>query len=267
MFGTPDKERYGNKMKKIISLALTVLMLATCIFSLASCAKPKLVVGITDYAPMDYKDENGNWIGFDADLATMFAESLGMQVVFQEIIWDNKVADLNSGAIDLVWNGMTASEELGTKIDFSTPYAKNEQVIVVKKGSTVDASNVASAKVAVEKGSAGNTVATDVIGATNVVEVEKQLDALLEVAAGTSDAAIVDMTLANSVVGKNDYADLTVIEDTDYGAEVFAVGLKQGSELKAKLDAFLKEKYEDGTLEELVEKYENKVVLNEEAFN
>ena len=240
-------------------------MLATCAFSLASCAKPQLVVGITDYAPMDYKDENGNWIGFDAELATMFAEYIGYEVVFQEIDWDNKVADLNAGTIDLVWNGMTASDELGTKIDFSLAYARNEQVLVVKQGSDVTAANVATKKVAVEKGSAGNSVAEEVIGATNIVEVAKQLDALLEVAAGTSDVAVVDLTLATSVLGKGEYAGLTIIEGTDYGAEVFAVGLKQGNELKAKLDEFLKAKYADGTIAALAEKYES-VVVNEDAL-
>ena len=252
-------------MKKIVCLILAFATLACCMVALGSCGKQKLVVGITDYAPMDYKDGNGNWIGFDAELATMFAEYIGKEVVFQEIVWDNKVADLNSGAIDLVWNGMTASEELGTKIDFSTPYAKNEQVLVVKSGSEVTAENAKNFKIAVEKGSAGNSVAEDIIGATNLVKAEKQLDALLEVATGASDVAVVDLTLATSVLGKGEYKDLVVIEGTDYGAEVFAVGLKQGSDLKAKLDEFLAQKYEDGTLAALAKKCES-VVVNEEAF-
>ena len=255
-------------MKKIVSIILALATLTGCMLALGSCGKEQLVVGITDYAPMDYRDENGNWIGFDAELATMFAEYIGREVVFQEIVWDNKVADLNSGAIDLVWNGMTASEELGTKIAFSTAYAKNEQVLVVKNGSAVTPETVANYKVAVEKGSAGNAVATDVIGVTdtNLYEAEKQLDALLEVAAGTSDVAIVDLTLATSVLGKGEFANLMVIEGTDYGAEVFAVGLKNGSDLQAKLNEFLAAKYEDGTLAALAAKYES-VVINEEAFN
>ena len=252
-------------MKKLVCLILAISMLACGMLALGSCGKQKLVVGITDYAPMDYRDENGNWIGFDAELATMFAEYIGREVVFQEIVWDNKVADLNSGAIDLVWNGMTASDELGEKIDFSTPYAKNEQVLVVKSGSTVTAANAKNAKVAVEKGSAGNVVAEEVIGATDILKAEKQLDALLEVAAGTSDVAVVDLTLAKSVLGKGEFEDLVIIEGTEYGAEVFAVGLKTGSSMKAQLDEFLKAKYDDGTLARLAEKYES-VVVNEEAF-
>ena len=266
-------------MKKLVSL---ILMTALLICGLVSCKTPaadgdlaavqsagKIIVGITDYAPMDYKDENGNWIGFDAELSQMFAESLGVTCEFFEIAdWNNKVADINTKNIDLIWNGMTASEELGTKIAFSTAYAKNEQVLVVKNGSAVTPETVAQYKVAVEKGSAGNAVATDVIGvaAANLYEAEKQLDALLEVAAGTSDVAIVDLTLATSVLGKGEFANLMVIEGTDYGAEVFAVGLKNGSDLQAKLNEFLAAKYEDGTLAALAAKYES-VVINEEAFN
>ena len=108
-------------------------------------------------------------------------------------------------------------------------------------------------------------MAEEVIGATNLVKAAKQLDALLEVAAGTSDVAVVDLTLAKSVVGKGEFADLVIIEDTDYGAEVFAVGLKQGNELKAKLDEFLRAKYADGTITRLAEKYET-VVVNEDAL-
>ena len=165
----------------------------------------------------------------------------------------------------IVGNGMTASAELGTKIDFSLAYARNEQVLVVKQGSDVTAENVATKKVAVEKSSAGNTVAEDVIGAADILEVTKQLDALLEVAAGTSDVAVVDLTLATSVIGKGEYAELTVIEGTDYGAEVFAVGLKVGNELKARLDEFLRAKYADGTIAALAAKY-GSVVVNDEAL-
>ena len=75
--------------------------------------KGSLVVGITYFAPMDYKAEGSDeWIGFDADLAKLFAESLGVSVEFQEITWDYKVEELNSRAIDCVWNGMTLTEDV-----------------------------------------------------------------------------------------------------------------------------------------------------------
>ena len=228
----------------------------------------KIIVGITDYAPMDYKDNNGNWIGFDAELAQMFAESLGVTCEFFEIAdWNNKVADINTKNIDLIWNGMTASDELGTKIDFSTAYAKNAQVVVVKKGSTLTIDTLANAVIAVENGSAGADVADEIIKPATVNKVAKQLDALYEVLSGNSDAAVIDLTMAQSVLGSGDYADLELLEGAQYGEEVFAVGLRQGSDLKAKLDAFLAEKYADGTMDELSAKYGNSVVINKDAFN
>ena len=214
---------------------------------------------------MDYIDaETGEWAGFDAELAKMFAESLGVNCQLVIITWSNKVADLNSNQIDLVWNGMTASEELGQQIDFSVSYAKNAQVAVVKKGSSVTKDTVKDANIAVENGSAGATVAKEVIQGTKIQPLTAQVDALNEVAAGTSDVAIIDITMAQSVVGKGAYADLEILDGASYGDEIFAVGLRKGSDLKAKLDEFLKAKYADGTLTELAEKYS--VGLNTDAL-
>ena len=259
-------------MKKLLSILLATLMLFTL---LTSCGvgksdikavkdAGKLVVGVTVYPPMDYLDENGEWTGFDAELAQQFAKSLGVNCQIVIITWGNKVAELNSRQIDLVWNGMTASEELGQEIDFSVSYAKNAQVAVVKKGSTLSVDDVKNAKIAVENGSAGATVAQETIKGTNINKVTAMVDALSEVLAGTSDVAIVDITMAQNVVGKGAYADLQILEGASYGDEIFAVGLRKGSDLKAELDAFLKAKYADGTLTALAEKHN--VGLNTDAL-
>ena len=258
-------------MKKIIALVLLTALLA---LSLTSCVgtsdmdavkkADKLVVGVTVYEPMDYLDENSEWTGFDAELAYAFAESLGVNCQLVIINWGNKVAELDSRQIDLIWNGMTATDELGEKIDFSVSYAKNAQVAVVKKGSTVTVDGVKDATIAVENGSAGATVADETIKGTKINKVTAQVDALNEVLAGTSDVAIIDITMAQSVVGKGAYADLEILEGASYGEEIFAVGLRQGSDLKEALDKFLKEKYADGTLEALAEKYS--VGLNTDAL-
>ena len=213
---------------------------------------------------MDFLDENGEWTGFDAELAQQFAETLGVNCQIVIINWGNKVAELNSNQIDLVWNGMTASDELGEQIDFSVSYAKNAQVAVVKKGSTLTADGVKDAKIAVENGSAGATVAEETIKGTTINKVTAMVDALSEVLAGTSDVAIIDITMAQSVVGKGAYADLQILDGASYGDEIFAVGLRQGSDLKAELDAFLKAKYADGTMTALAEKYS--VGLNTDAL-
>lgn len=93
--------------------------------------KGTLIVGITDFAPMDYKDESGEWIGFDADMARMVAEKLGVKAEFVEIDWDNKVMELNSKNIDVVWNGMTLTNEAKEAMTCSNPYSNNAQVVVV----------------------------------------------------------------------------------------------------------------------------------------
>ena len=140
-------------MKKLLKTLVASLLAAVSLFTFTACGKVadekaikeagKIVVGITDYAPMDYQDENGKWIGFDAELAEMFAESLGVTCEFFEIAdWGAKATELMGNQFDLIWNGMTATEELGKQIDLSIPYAKNAQVLIVKKGATVDRNNV-----------------------------------------------------------------------------------------------------------------------------
>lgn len=95
--------------------------------------KGTLIVGITDFAPMDYKDENGEWIGFDADMARVVGEKLGVEVQFVEIDWDNKIMELDSKNIDVVWNGMTLTDEVKGAMECTNPYCNNAQVVVTKK--------------------------------------------------------------------------------------------------------------------------------------
>ena len=154
-------------MKKLVTRVLTLLLACSTCFGITACGADsdkkniksagKIIVGITDYAPMDYKDENGKWIGFDAELAEKFAAEMNVACEFVEIVdWNNKVAEINSKQIDLIWNGMTASEELGQQIDFSVSYAKNAQVAVVLSDSTIATKEqIKAASIAVENGSAG----------------------------------------------------------------------------------------------------------------
>ena len=126
-------------MKKLLALALALAMALT----LAACGgksdsdvkyvkdKGTLVVGMTDFAPMDYRDGNGEWIGFDADMAKAFAESLGVTAEFIEINWDNKIMELESKNIDVVWNGMTLTAETTSAMECTNAYCNNAQVIVV----------------------------------------------------------------------------------------------------------------------------------------
>ena len=218
-------------------------------------SKGTLVVGITDFAPMDYKDANGNWIGFDADMAKAFAESLGVAVEFVEIDWDNKVLELNSQAIDCVWNGMTLTDEVTSAMECSNAYCNNAQVVIVPADKadqyqTVEA--CADLAFAVEAGSAGEAE-IDALG-YNFTPVKAQSDALMEVAAGTSDAAVIDSLMAAAMVGEGTgYADLTYT--VGLNSEEYGVGFRKGSDLAAALNDFFAAAYADGSMIECAETY------------
>lgn len=262
-------------MKKIIKILVATMLAITTLFCFTGCMQTsdfdsikkanKIVVGITIYKPMDYIDpETDDWTGFDAELARGFAEELGVNCQFVIITWAQKAIELKSKQIDLIWNGMTASSDLEADMDFSVSYARNAQVAVVKKNSSITTKEqIKTAKVAVEDGSAGHKMAQQE-QMTNVAPLNAQIDALNEVVAGTSEVALIDLTMAQSVVGENAYADLKIVPNVEYGAEIFAVGLRKDSDIKAKLDAYLKAKYADGTLATLAQKYN--VVLNTEAL-
>lgn len=168
-------------------------------------ARGKLVIGITDYKPMNYKDENGKWIGFDTEYAEMVCERLGVTAEFRPIVWDNKELELAAGTIDCIWNGMTITDALEKAADCTVPYMTNTQVAVVRADMADtyrDLAALRGKKLTAEDGSAGAAlIKDDAALAAAFTPVEAQTDALLAVAAGTADAAIVDMTLAKALIG------------------------------------------------------------------
>ena len=250
-------------MKRIIAILMVMMM----VFGFAALAeadsdlayvldKGVLVVGITDFEPMDYKDEDGDWIGFDADMAVAFAESLGVEVEFVEIDWDNKIMELDNKSIDCVWNGMTLTEDVQAAMECSIPYANNAQVVIVKADVAdqyQDVDSVAELTFAVENGSAGEEV-IDALGFANKTEVATQADALMEVAAGTSDAAVIDSLMAAAMVGEGTgYADLTFT--VPLNSEEYGVGFRKGSDLAEALDEFFAAAAEEGLTQAVAENY------------
>lgn len=217
--------------------------------------KGKLVVGITDFEPMDYKGDSGEWIGFDADLAKAFAQSLGVEAEFVEIDWDNKLLELNGKSIDCVWNGMTLTDEVTSSMECSNAYCNNAQVVVLpvdmaEKYQTVE--SLSDLGFAVESGSAGEATAKEL--GLNFTPVSNQASALMEVAAGTSGAAIIDSLMAGAMVGEGtSYDKLTYtlpLSDEKYG-----VGFRKGSDLAAALNDFFAASKEDGSMQTLAETY------------
>lgn len=217
--------------------------------------KGSLIVGITEFEPMDFQDADGNWVGFDADMARAFADNLGVEAVFQIVDWDNKVFELEGQTIDVVWNGMTLTDEVLASMECSAPYFNNAQVVITRSADEVDADDLANLNgltFAVESGSAGKAEA-DAHGFTSM-EVADQATALLEVSSGTADAAIVDFLMAKAMTGEGtSYEDLTYT--VSLNSEEYGVGFRKGSGLAAALNEFFRASYADGSMRAIAEKY------------
>ena len=246
-----------KKAKKLLALLLTGLM----VFAMTACGsgsgnggsgsdnesdmeyvkdKGTLVVGITNFEPMDYQDDNGEWIGFDADLAKAFGESLGVDVEFVEIEWGSKIMELDGKTIDCVWNGMTLTDEVTSSMECTQPYCRNAQIVVLPTDVADQYTTTDSLKnlnFAVEDGSAGQEAAEEL--GVNYTPVQQQSDALMEVASGTCDAAIIDSLMAAAMVGEGTgYANLTYtleLTSEEYGASK-AVRPKNSRMSKDKLE-------------------------------
>ena len=277
------------KMKKLLALMLALVM----VFALAACGtdsgepssepttgasaepssvpseggdtaesdmayvkeKGTLIVGITEFEPMDYQNADGEWIGFDADLAKLFAERLGVEVQFQLIDWESKVMELDGRTIDVVWNGMTLTDEVLAAMECSNAYLNNAQVVILPSAEAenyADAESMSGLQFAVESGSAGEQMAIE--NGFSYTPVTDQATAVLEVESGTCDAAIIDSLMASAMVGEGtNFADLTYT--ISLNTEEYGVGFRQGSDLAAELNAFFAEIYADGTMQELADQY------------
>lgn len=259
-------------MKKTLALLLCAVMLFSCVAAFSSCGKSDtaaieekgyFVCGITYYAPMNYFDDDGNLVGFDTEFATAVAAELGLEVKFQLINWSAKYNELNSGAIDIIWNGFTYGDEDGVPrsnyVDFTHAYLNNSQCFVVPAADLAAVTSIDYFKGktgAAEAGSSGEGAIKDIEGATLVEGVTAQTSALMEVKGGTADFAVIDVLMAESMVGKNDYSDLAIVTAVELEPEVYAIGLRKGSDFTAKVNAAIEKLSENGKLAEIAAKYE-----------
>ena len=220
--------------------------------------KGKLVIGYTVYEPMNYTDEQGNFTGFDTELATAVCEKLGVEPDFVEINWDTKVVELDAKSIDCIWNGMTLTDDIMANTATTKAYAKNAQVVVVKEGTDyASTADLAGKTVVAEAGSAGEAAIAEDAGLAQADYISKsvQTDCLMEVAAGTADAAVLDLTLANAMIGEGtDYANLKIVDELN--AEEYGVAFRKGSDAAAAVDAAFDELKADGTMQALADKYD-----------
>lgn len=255
-------------MKKLISLLLAVVLIG-CTF--AACGskntdsdveyikdKGTLVIGITEYAPMNYKEKGSDeWTGFDTEYAQKVAEKLGVKAEFVVIDWDNKYTELDAKSIDCIWNGMTITDEGKLNASITDPYVHNAQVVVMAKDKLAqypDAASMKDLKFAVENGSAGAEVAAEE-GFENVTPVLDQSTALMEVSSGSADACIIDITMANSMTGEGtsyaNYGYQVQLREEEYG-----IACRKNSDLVAEINKITDELMADGTMDQLAEKYQ-----------
>ena len=244
-------------MKRILALTLAVV-LCFGLLAFGGCAKKNVLkVGMTDYAPMNFKDDNGEWTGFDTEFAQKAAKELGYDdVEFIIINWDNKFFELESGAIDCIWNGMTITDEALNNASVSDPYAKNAQVVVMNKAdaATYTRDGLKDLTIAVENGGAAADL-LESMEITGYTPKTAQTDALMEVKTGASKACLIDVTMANNMLtADGSYADLVVVDSLS--EEEYGIAFKKGSDLTAKMNDIIMNYKADGTLEALGKKYD-----------
>ncbi len=268
----------------ILAMALAVISLSSCIdlpnlpiipglndtTAAETTEKPKeptdfeyimdkgtLLVGITDYAPMNYIDDNGEWAGFDTEFALLVGEELGLDVEFVTIAnWEEKWDDLNSKKIDCVWNGMTLTDDATENASCTDTYVRNAQVIVIKAENAskyTSVESLANDVIAVEAGSAGRDVAKN--AGLNYTEFPYQSDALMAVDTGKAAACVIDITMANATTGKGTTYD-GLKTAFALSEEEYAIACRQDSDLCDKINAVMADLIADGTLSKLAAKYD-----------
>ena len=216
--------------------------------------KGVLNVGVTEFEPLDYM-QDGEWIGFDADMAGLFAQSLGVSVQFVEIDWDKKVSLLNSGTIDCVWNGMTLTDEVQADMSCSIPYLNNAQIIVVPAKNSSQLQTVEDCMhllFAVEAGSAGEQELKD--RNYRYTATGTQLSALQNVDSGKADAAVIDAIMAGSLIGSGKQFE-NLVGMLTLSSEEYGIGFRKNSDLAGQLNAFWLENMENGTIDTVAEQY------------
>ena len=270
-------------MKKLISIVLALGMaasLAACGSSASTAAstaestvestaaagdsdldyikgKGKMTIGYTVYEPMNYTDADGNCTGFDTELATAVCEKLGVEPEFVEINWDTKIVELDAKSIDCIWNGMTLTDDIQANTACTKAYAKNAQVVVMKADADYSSTaDLVGKTVVAEASSAGESAINDdeSLSQADYVSKSVQTDCLMEVAAGTADAAVLDLTLASAMIGDGtDYADLAIKDELN--AEEYGVAFRKGSDAADAVNAAFDELKADGTMQALADKY------------
>ncbi len=271
--------------KKSIALILAALAVIMC-FALAACGgtgaggeepstdapevasdlayikdNGKMIIGYTEFAPMNYKNDDGEFVGFETEFAKAVCEELGVEAKFQLISWEAKETELAAKTIDCIWNGMTITEERLEEMSISTPYMANKQVLIVKAENAdkyLKPEDMEGAKVVAEVESAGEGVAKEdaFFAKAQYTSVADQATALMEVASGVSDACVVDYVLSIGMIGEGtDYENLVVVDSLAFADEEYGIAFRKGSDTTAAVNEAISNLVANGKLQEIAANY------------
>lgn len=222
--------------------------------------KGYFVLGLDDsFPPMGYRDEETNEIvGFDIDLANEVAKRLGVEVKLQPIDWDAKVMEIKNKNIDVIWNGMTITEDRKEKLGFSQPYLNNRQIIIVAAESAIDKKADLDGKtVGVQSDSSGEAalMASDQAEtAKEIVKFSNYTEALLDITAGRVDAVVVDEVVGRYYMSKKPGEFKVATEN--FGGEEYGIGFrKEDASFIAEVDKALNAMKEEGVTQEIAKKW------------
>lgn len=250
-------------MKKLLVLGIMVLSL----FSVIGCNqgvinswdkiedRGYMIVGLDDtFAPMGFRDSSGNLVGFDVDLAKEVGIRLGVEVRFQPIDWDAKVLELNSGTIDMIWNGLTITESRLEEMLFSIPYIANTQMIMVSSDSSINLiSDLSGKKLGVQISSAaeeavnGNSIASSL---GELIKYDQYNQALLELKNGKIDAVVIDEIMGRYIISQS--SGEYKVASENFAEETYGVGFRLESDsIRDKINEVLNDMIEDGTASEI----------------
>ncbi|WP_062532526.1 amino acid ABC transporter substrate-binding protein [Jeotgalibaca dankookensis] len=260
-------------MKKLIMLATSALLLAACGQEVETettesivdgALKESYIIGLDEtFAPMSFRDVEGDIVGFDVDFATEIGKLSGLRFEFQPIDWVMKETELNAGNIDLIWNGYTITEERKEKVAFSDAYLENSQIIVTLNDSDIQSKeDLAGQVVATQQASATlNAMEADETGIVEKFDGGEPIlyptftDVFNDLESGRSDAIVVDEVLGRYIMKQKGSEKFNVLTD-NFGDEEYGVGIrKEDTALQEAINEGLVEIKENGTYDTIYQKW------------
>lgn len=228
--------------------------------------KGKFVLGLDDsFPPMGFKDDKGQIVGFDIDMAQEAAKRMGVKVELKPVQWDGVLLSLNNKDIDVIWNGLTITDKRKQQIAFSKVYLQNKQIIVTNNDSNIKTKkDLAGKKVGLQLGSSSETALNaDTATAKSIKEIKKYSDnteALMDLKTGRIDAVVVDEVVGRYYISKK--PGQYKVANEDFGKEDYGVGIRKSDvTFKNELDKTLDAMKADGTADKISQKWFGKNII------